>query len=111
MKAKPANLPSEISLNASGLKTLEDKLTFADLKLPEEVEFAKEIDAEQVIVSVYDPVAEAEARKAAEEAEAAAAAAEAAEAEGEASEESSEATEAESAEPAEAAEGSEEKAE
>ena len=74
IKAKPADLPKEISIDASGLKDIEEKLTLADIKLPEGVSFAeKEPDLEQVVVSLYDPVAEAEKReaKAAAEAEAA----------------------------------------
>lgn len=70
VKAKPVDLPKELSIDASKLETVEDKLTIADIKLPQGVEFAdKELDMEQVIVSLYDPVAEAE-KRAAEEAEA-----------------------------------------
>ena len=95
VKAKPADLPEAIIVDASGLKTVEDGLVVADIKLPKGVELAdKELDPEQPIANVYDPAqeaaereAEAEADKAAEEARAAeaeaAAAAEAAPAEGE----------------------------
>ncbi len=90
VKAKPADLPEAIIVDASGLKTIEDGLTIADIKLPKGVELAdKELDPEQPIANVYDPAleaaqreAEAEADKAAEEARAAEA--EAAAAEGEA---------------------------
>ncbi len=90
VKAKPADLPEAIIVDASGLKTIEDGLTVADIKLPKGVELAdKELDPEQPIANVYDPAleaaqreAEAEADKAAEEARAAEA--EAAAAEGEA---------------------------
>ena len=90
VKAKPADLPEAILVDASGLKTIEDGLTIADIKLPKGVELAdKELDPEQPIANVYDPAleaaqreAEAEADKAAEEARAAEA--EAAAAEGEA---------------------------
>lgn len=65
VKAKPADLPKELELDASALKELDDKLVLADLKLPKGVELAdKELDMEQVIVSLYDPAAEAAAREA-----------------------------------------------
>jgi len=83
VKAKPADLPSSLTVDASGLKTTEDNITVADLKLPKGVELAdKELDPETVIANVYDPAqeaaqreAEAEADKAAEEVRAAEAAA------------------------------------
>lgn len=95
VKAKPADLPSELTLDASKMETLEDKLTLADIKLPEGVEYAdKELDLEQVAVSLYDPAAEAEKREAEEAAVAEEAAeetaAEAEESEGAAEEQSEE---------------------
>lgn len=70
VKAKPADLPSGLEVDASELKEIEDKITVADIKLPEGVEFAdKELDTEQVVVSLYDPAAEAEKREAEETAE------------------------------------------
>lgn len=75
VKAKPADLPSELNIDASKLESVEDKLTIQEISLPEGVEFAdKEIDMEQVAVSLYDPAVEAEKQKAKEEAEAAEAA-------------------------------------
>lgn len=69
VKAKPADLPKELVIDATNLKEVDDKLTIADIKLPAGVEFAdKEIDAEQVVASLYDPAAEAAAREAEEEA-------------------------------------------
>lgn len=73
VKAKPSDLPKELTVDAASFKELDDKLTIADIKLPEGVELAdKELDPEQVIASLYDPAAEAEKReaedKAAEEA-------------------------------------------
>ena len=69
VKAKPADLPSELEIDASNLKEIDDKLTIADIKLPAGVEFAdKEIDNEQVVASLYDPAAEAAAREAEEKA-------------------------------------------
>lgn len=71
VKAKPANLPKELEIDASDMKELEDKITIADITLPEGVEFAdKELDTEQVVASLYDPAAEAAAREAEEKAEA-----------------------------------------
>lgn len=65
IKAKPADLPKDLEIDASALKEVEDKLTIADIKLPDGVEFAdKELDPEQVVVSLYDPALEAEKREA-----------------------------------------------
>ncbi|MBQ1387561.1 50S ribosomal protein L25 [Candidatus Saccharibacteria bacterium] len=65
VKAKPADLPKELEIDASGMKEVEDKITIADIVLPSGVEFAdKELDKEQVIASLYDPAAEAEKREA-----------------------------------------------
>ena len=106
VKAKPADLPKELTIDASALVEVDDKLTLSAIKLPEGVEYAdKEIDLEQVVVALYDPAAEAE-KRAAEEAAEAAAAAEAAESEEGASEGASEETPAE-----EGAESKEESAE
>ena len=65
VKAKPADLPKELTIDASKMETVEDKLTLAEIELPTGVEFAdKELDLEQVIVSLYDPAVEAEKREA-----------------------------------------------
>lgn len=65
VKAKPSDLPSELTVDGSKLATTEDKITIADLVLPKGVELAdKELDATTVIANVYDPVAEAAAREA-----------------------------------------------
>lgn len=80
VKAKPADLPKELTIDGSKLNSIEDRLTIADLQLPAGVEFAdKELDQEQVVASLYDPAAEAEKREAAEAAEATDAAEEATE--------------------------------
>lgn len=80
VKAKPADLPKELEIDASNMKEVEDKITIADIVLPSGVEFAdKELDKEQVIASLYDPAAEAAAREAEEKAEAEAESAETAE--------------------------------
>lgn len=69
VKAKPADLPKELVVDASKLATVEDKLFIKNIVLPANVEFAdKEIDLEAVVANVYDAVAEAEAREAAEKA-------------------------------------------
>ena len=71
VKAKPADLPKDIEIDASGLTAVEDKITIADIKLAEGVELAnKELDPEQVVASLYDPAAEAAAREAEAEEEA-----------------------------------------
>ena len=65
VKAKPADLPKEISIDVSGLATLDDRITVKDLALPKGVELAdKELDPEQIVANVYDPAAEAAAREA-----------------------------------------------
>ena len=65
VKAKPADLPKELTIDASALKDVDDKLVLADIKLPAGVEFAdKEMSGEQVVASLYDPAAEAAAREA-----------------------------------------------
>ena len=91
VKAKPADLPKELTISAEQLaKVNAVKITIADLKLPKGVELAdKELDQEQLIAHVYDPAAEAAAREA-KEAEAAAESAEEAPAEGEKAEEKAE---------------------
>ena len=79
IKAKPADLPEAIEIDASKLATVEDGLTVADIVLPAGVEFAdKELDKELPVANVYDPAeeaaereAQAEADKAADEAKAA----------------------------------------
>lgn len=69
VKAKPADLPKALEINATPLKELDDKITIADIKLPENVEFSdKEIDVSRVVASLYDPAAEAAAREAEEQA-------------------------------------------
>lgn len=65
VKAKPSDLPSELTIDAKDLKSVDDKLTIANLTLPKGVELAdKELDSEQVVASLYDPAAEAEKREA-----------------------------------------------
>ncbi len=70
VKAKPADLPKEIEVDASKLSSVEDKIVIADLVLPKGVELAdKELSPEQVVASLYDPAAEAAAREAEAETE------------------------------------------
>lgn len=71
VKAKPADLPKDLEVDASHMKEVDDKITIADIVLPKGVEFAdKELDFEQVVASLYDPAAEAAAREAEEKVEA-----------------------------------------
>lgn len=70
VKAKPADLPKELELDASKLVSVDEKLAIKDLVLPKGVELAdKELDPEQVVISLYDPAAEAAAREAEAETE------------------------------------------
>ena len=65
VKAKPADLPKELTIDASNMADIDDKLTIADLVLPKGVEIAdKEMSKDQVIASLYYPAAEAAAREA-----------------------------------------------
>ncbi|MBR3324297.1 50S ribosomal protein L25 [Candidatus Saccharibacteria bacterium] len=65
VKAKPADLPKELTVDASGLKDVDDKLVLSDIVLPYGVELAdKEMSGDQVVASLYDPAAEAAAREA-----------------------------------------------
>lgn len=73
VKAKPADLPEAIEVDASKLAAAGDRLTIADIVLPKGVEFAdKELDTEAVIANVYDPAQEAAEREAKAEADKAA---------------------------------------
>ena len=82
VKAKPADLPEAIVVDASALKTVEDSIKISDIVLPKGVELAdKELDPELAIANVYDPAAEAAEREAEAEADKAAEEARAAEAE------------------------------
>lgn len=65
VKAKPSDLPEELTVDGSKLAGTDDKLTIADIVLPKGVELAdKELEVTTVIANVYDPVAEAAARDA-----------------------------------------------
>ena len=58
IKAKPASLPEALELSIAGLATTDDKLTLADISLPEGVEYADiEQDLELVVANVYEPSA------------------------------------------------------
>lgn len=56
IKAKPADLPESIELSVLDLANEGDRLTVADIKLPNGVEFADgEQDMDLVIANVYEP--------------------------------------------------------
>jgi len=58
IRALPANLLEALEVTISGLATTDDKITLADLTLPEGVEFADaEQDTELTIANVYEPSA------------------------------------------------------
>jgi len=58
VRALPANLPSSLNLSVALLVTDEDKLTLADIQLPENVEFADhDLDLDLVVANVYEPSA------------------------------------------------------
>ncbi len=58
IKAKPGDLPEAIELSIKDLTSTDDKITLADVKLPEGVEFADAVqDTELVVANVYEPSA------------------------------------------------------
>jgi large subunit ribosomal protein L25 len=58
IRALPANLPEALEMSIIDLASTEDKLTLADIKLPEGVEFADhEQDLDLVVANVYEPSA------------------------------------------------------
>lgn len=58
VKALPANLPEALELSVTGLATTDDKLTLADIALPQGVEFADlDQDTSLVVANVYEPSA------------------------------------------------------
>lgn len=58
IKAKPADLPEALEVSIVGLATDEDKVTLADITLPEGVEYADiDQDLELVVANVYEPAA------------------------------------------------------
>ena len=66
VKARPANLPESIEMSVLDLATDDDKLTVADIVLPEGVEFAdNEQDTGLVVANVYEPSALQSANEAA----------------------------------------------
>lgn len=66
VKARPANLPESIEMSVLDLATDDDKLTVADVVLPEGVEFAdNEQDMGLVVANVYEPSALQSANEAA----------------------------------------------
>ncbi len=70
IKARPSDLPQEIIVNAANLADVDDKLTVADLQMPDRVEVAdKEMAQNTVVANVYDSAAEAAAREAESEAD------------------------------------------
>lgn len=58
IKARPAHLPEALEISIITLTSTEDKLTLADITLPEGVEFAElEQDTSLVVANVYEPSA------------------------------------------------------
>ncbi len=65
VKAKPADLPKQIIIDATKMTNLDDKITIADIVLPAGVELAdKELASDQIIANLYDPATEAAQREA-----------------------------------------------
>lgn len=58
VKAKPADLPESLEVSITSLATTDDKISLADITLPEGVEFADtDQDMELVVANVYEPSA------------------------------------------------------
>ena len=60
IKAKPASLPESLEISIAGLATDEDKITVADIVLPEGVEFA-DVDQEPAALEAANEAAAGEA--------------------------------------------------
>jgi len=58
IKALPQDLPHDIEVNISSLKTFDDNIYIKDLKIPDKVEIT--IDPEEVVASVIPPRTKAE---------------------------------------------------
>lgn len=66
VKALPAQLPEALRIKTSELETTDDKITLADIRLPEGVSFADpDQDLSLVVANVYEPSALAAANEAA----------------------------------------------
>lgn len=64
VKAQPTSLPNEILVDGSRLAEIGDRLTLADLQLPNGVALAdQELAAETVVASVYEATSESEEEK------------------------------------------------
>lgn len=58
VRALPANLPESLEVSIGELTSTDDKITFADLQLPDGVEFADtDQDVTLVVANVYEPSA------------------------------------------------------
>jgi len=58
IKARPADLPEALEVSIAALASTDDKITLADITLPEGVEFADaEQDQDLVVANVYEPSA------------------------------------------------------
>ena len=58
VRALPANLPEALEISIAELEQADDKITLADIKLPEGVEYADiEQDTSLVVANVYEPSA------------------------------------------------------
>src|SRR3989344_1347909 len=62
-EAFPQDLPHEIQVNISALKSLNDHLLVKDLKLPSGVELKDKEKMEEIIALVQEPISEAELEK------------------------------------------------
>jgi large subunit ribosomal protein L25 len=58
VRALPANLPESLEFSVAGLESSDDKITLADMELPNGVEYADvEQDTSLVVANVYEPSA------------------------------------------------------
>jgi large subunit ribosomal protein L25 len=73
IKAKPADLPDKLTVSAANVAEPGDRLTVADIALPNGVSLADADEGELTIASIIDPAAEAAKAEAAEKAAAEAA--------------------------------------
>lgn len=68
VKAKASDLPEKLEISAVEVKEAGDKMTIAEIKLPNGVELAYPNEAELTIASIIDPAIEAAKAEAAEKA-------------------------------------------
>ena len=63
VEALPKDLPNEIKIDISGLKSLKDLVLFKELKLPAGVELKDKEKMEEIVALIQEPISEEELQK------------------------------------------------